>query len=274
MCECLASLSSSETASMLQGKRSPLGKPDPSRDIDSQPKSSTLSGQQQILPAVSQTADFPVSLTAADSTLAASSRQLQPPLPNKLVASGKQASLQQSSLASHQAPTSLTLPSTRQSGSASTTAQPDVLMAKQLSSASAKAGQLTGSGSAVSPRQRRDPSPAELAFAKQQSLAAGAAVPVAEDTQAFVPSPRQKRDPSPAELGLIRHQSDTSKVLHNRQLMYCSGTMSLDSDAPIIAMNESTDAWCPEQQYHQQAPHLQHHELNSTALCLKHYAHP
>ena len=219
MCECLASLSCSETASMLQGKRSPLGKPDPSRDIDSQPKSSTLSGQQQILPAVSQTADFPVSLTA-DSTLAASSRQLQPPLPNKLVASGKQASLQQSSLASHQAPTSLTLPSTRQSGSASTTAQPDVLMAKQLSSASAKAGQLTGSGSAVSPRQRRDPSPAELAIAKQKSLAAGAAVPVAEDTQAFVPSPRQKRDPSPAELGLIRHQSDTSKVLQAAHVLF------------------------------------------------------
>lgn len=222
---------------MLQGKGSPVGKPDPSRDTDSRPKSATLSGQQQSLPAVSQAADVPVSLAAAHSTLAASPRQLQPPLPSELVAgkSGRQASLQQSSLASHQASASLALPSTRQPGSASTTAQTAGLMAKQLSSASADAGQLSGSGSAVSPRQRRDPSPAELALAKQKIMATGAAAPVIEDTQAFVLSPRQKRDPSPAELGLIRHQSGTSKVLHHRHLMSCSCTLSMNFAAIPIA---------------------------------------
>ena len=165
-----------------------------------------------------------MALTAAHSTLAASSGQLQPPLPNTLVMSGKQASLQQSSLAS-QASASLTVPSARLSGSATTPTKADGLMHQQLPSASAKAGQLTGSGSAVSPRQKGDPSPAELALAKQKSLAAGAAGPVTEDAQAFVLSPRHKRDPSPAELGLIRHQSSTSKVLHNRHFMCCSGTL-------------------------------------------------
>ena len=205
---------------MLQGKRSALDKPYPSRDIDSQPKSTTLSGQQQSFPAVSQAAGAPVTLSAAHSMLAASSGQLQPSLPNKLVMPGKQASLQQSSLAS-QASVSLTVPSARPSGSASTTKLAEGLMDQQLPSASAKADQLTGSGS---PRQRRDPSPAELALAKQKSLAAGAAAPVTEDAQAFVLSPRQKRDPSPAELGLIRHQSGTSKVLHNGHFMCYSGT--------------------------------------------------
>lgn len=221
---------------MVQEKRSPVGKPDPSRDIDSQPKSTTLSGQQQSLPPVSQAADVPVSLTAAHSMLAAASRQLQPPLHSELAAgkSDKQASLQQSSLSSHQASASLTLPFTRQPGSASTTAQTAGLMAEQLPSASAKAGQLTGSGSAVFPRQRRDPSPAELALAKQKSLATGAATPVTEDTQAFVLSPRQKRDLSPAELGLIRHQSGTSKVVHNRRLMCCSDILSISSVATTI----------------------------------------
>lgn len=204
---------------MSQGKstNSPLGKTDPSRDTDSQHKATTLSGQQQSLSAISQAADAPVTLSTAKSTLAASSRQLQPPQPSHLVALDRQASPQPSSSASHQASASLTLPSTRQSGSAFT-AHASALLTQQSSSASAKADQLTGSGSAITPRQRRDPSPAELALAKQKSLAAGVAAPHAH---AFVLSPGKTKDPLVAEPRLIKHQSGASKVLHNRRLMLC-----------------------------------------------------
>ena len=198
-----------------------MGKADPSSDAASK---HTPSGQQQSLPAVSQAAAAPPILLAAHSALAASPSQLQDPLPSKLATSGKQALLQPSALVLHQTSASINLPSTRQPGPASAVAQADGLMAKELSSASAKAGELTGPGSVTSPRQRRDPSPAELAIAKQKSLGAGAAAPVTEDAQAFVLSPRQERDPSPAELALIRHESSTSKVLHNADLTHFTGT--------------------------------------------------
>lgn len=197
---------------MLQGKgaRSSLGKTDPLGDMTSKQMSS---GQQQSFSAVPQAAAPPVTLTAAHSALAASPRQeRQDPSPSKL-ASGKQAPLQSLALASHQSSTPLPLPSARQVGSAAGAAQADGLMTKPQSSASVQSSQLTSSDSASYSRQRRDPSPAELALAKQKSVGSPA-TSVQENAPAFVLSPCQKRDPSPAELGLIRHQSGTSMVQH------------------------------------------------------------
>ena len=197
---------------MLQGKgaRSPPGKTDALGDMNSKHVSP---GQQHSLAAVSQAAAAPVTLTAAHSALAASPRQLQDSSPAG-VAFGKQALLQPSAVASHQASAGPALPPARQAGSATAAAQVDGLMTKQMSSASVPSGQLRASAFASPSRQRRDPSPAELALAKQTSVGSPASG-IQENAQAFVLSPRTTRDPSPAELGLIRHQSSTSMVLHH-----------------------------------------------------------
>ncbi len=76
-----------------------------------------------------------------------------------------------------------------------------------LSSASG----MSGMGiAAVSPRHRRDPSPAELALARQASLTPGASAVSHVDTASitmFAMSPRQRRDPSPAELAIAKQSS-------------------------------------------------------------------
>ncbi|KAL0029937.1 hypothetical protein WJX77_008395 [Trebouxia sp. C0004] len=63
---------------------------------------------------------------------------------------------------------------------------------------------------AVSPRQRRDPSPAELALARQASGKPSASAVSDVDTSSismFTMSPRQRRDPSPAELAIAKQSS-------------------------------------------------------------------
>lgn len=227
---------------MLQAKdaRSPLGKTDPLVDMTSKQMSS---GQQQSFAAVPQAAAVPVTLTPARSALAASPRQLQDPLPSEL-ASGKQAPLQSLALASHQSSTPLALPSARQVGSAAGAAQAHGLT-KPLSSV--QSSQLTSSDAASPSRQRRDPSPAELALAKQKSL--GSPNASAQDSaQAFVLSPRQKRDPSPAELGLIRHQSGTSVGQHHESHLTAQkrdpspaelGLIRYQSGIPLVQNHES-----------------------------------
>ncbi len=63
---------------------------------------------------------------------------------------------------------------------------------------------------AVSPRQRRDPSPAELALARQASGKANAGAVPDVDTGSismFALSPRHRRDPSPAELAIAKQSS-------------------------------------------------------------------
>lgn len=53
----------------------------------------------------------------------------------------------------------------------------------------------------------------------------GTPAPLVQDSaQAFVLSPRQKRDPSPAELGLVTHQAGTSMVPHYEDLTHIAGT--------------------------------------------------
>ncbi len=70
---------------------------------------------------------------------------------------------------------------------------------------------MSGMGiAAVSPRHRRDPSPAELALARQASLTPGASAVSHVDTASitmFAMSPRQRRDPSPAELAIAKQSS-------------------------------------------------------------------
>ena len=63
---------------------------------------------------------------------------------------------------------------------------------------------------AVSPRQRRDPSPAELALARQASGKPSASMVSDVRTGSmsmFTLSPRQRRDPSPAELAIAKQSS-------------------------------------------------------------------
>ena len=63
---------------------------------------------------------------------------------------------------------------------------------------------------AVSPRQRRDPSPAELALARQASGTPSASAVSDVDTgsmSTFALSPRHRRDPSPAELAIAKQSS-------------------------------------------------------------------
>ena len=76
-----------------------------------------------------------------------------------------------------------------------------------LSSASGVSGMDIA---AVSPRQRRDPSPAELALARQASGKPSASMVSDVRTGSmsmFTLSPRQRRDPSPAELAIAKQSS-------------------------------------------------------------------
>ncbi len=76
-----------------------------------------------------------------------------------------------------------------------------------LSSASGVSGMDIA---AVSPRQRRDPSPAELALARQASGTPSASAVSDVDTGSmsmFALSPRHRRDPSPAELAIAKQSS-------------------------------------------------------------------
>ena len=106
-------------------------------------------------------------------------------------------------------------------------------LTSQQSQLSAQSVQLMQSTSAISPRLKRDPSPAEVAIAKQTSLGPGVAAAVTEDAQAFVLSPRQKRDPSPAELGLIRHKSDAAAVQLSRYCVLCLGSRTFSEYSQV-----------------------------------------
>ena len=187
---------------MLQVK-SPLGKASSLDDRDSQLNSSVTQEQQQGLSAVSQAPALPVAAHSA-----ALLRQPQDQSPAEMK-SAQHVPLHPSLTALSKDPASLSTIS-GQIHMPQATAQG---LALTVSQASAQAAQLTSSASAISPRLRRNPSPAELVIAKQKPLAQGAPAAVSTDAQAFVLSPRQKRDPSPAELGLIRHQSASPRVL-------------------------------------------------------------
>lgn len=66
----------------------------------------------------------------------------------------------------------------------------------------------------VSLRFNRDAFPAETGAMKQSSMSSDVSVSGLSNASASAISPRQRRDPSPAELALIRHQSSGVKVEH------------------------------------------------------------
>lgn len=196
----------------VKGAKSPLGKTSSLADKDNILISSVTQEQQQGLSAVTQASTLPVVAHRA-----ALLRQQQDQSPAELD-SAQHVLLQPSPTALLSRPASLRTTS-GQAQMPLATAQAKG-SAPNVSQTSAQAAQLTHSAFAISPRLRRDPSPAELATAKQKSLGLGDSIAVITDAQAFVLSPRQKRDPSPSELGLIRHQSASPRVLPQHHMSH------------------------------------------------------
>lgn len=192
--------SSLSSASGVPGMDVAAVSPKQRREIS--PAELALARQASGKPSASMVSDVD---TGSMSMFASSPRQRRDPLPAEL-AVAKQSSLGSSLDADsqqHHAVSALTPRHGR-----------DPLAAEVAAAKHTPFGGGAAATNSMSLRLHRGASPAETGAMKQSSMNSDVSVSSLSNASAAAISPRQRRDPSPAELALIRHQSSGIKVGH------------------------------------------------------------